>query len=347
MSTVMEPDLGTVCGRVFATEGWQDAWVAGGMESPSRVARLWAGGVPVMSQLVTHSPLWRGYEGDAGVPPVWEGPVAYLSSVYAVTSPLNQVPAGEAGSVVPGAVAGAVETAREWGAEALVVTNLEPGPALEALEALEAPDALVRLDATCRVRLTGGMDGYLGRLATAHRGRLRRYHRRGGEAGLTYHDRDVAAAGPVLSAFARLTRQSAERHGTPPLYSEAALRALLEVPGTRLLSADLDGRPAAGLLSFERDGCLVLWAAGIDYALLKTHFPYYFLIYEAVAAAAGRGCRWVDFGRGNLEFKQRLGFHAVDLWSPVYVLAPGRRARYAERLAEMHRGISDFLGRPG
>ncbi|UBU08938.1 GNAT family N-acetyltransferase [Nonomuraea gerenzanensis] len=345
MNTITEPamDLGTVCGRVFASESWQDAWLAGRMEPPGPPpghVRMRAGGVPVTLQLVTHSPLWRGYEGDAGLPPVWDGPVAYLSTVYAVANPLNQAPAPEAS----GTVAAALDTAGEWGAEALVVTNLEPGPALEALP---PADALVRLDATCRLRLTDGMDGYLERLATAHRGRLRRYHRRGAEAGLTYHDRDVTEAGQVLPAFARLTRQSAERHGTPPLYSEAALRALLEVPGSRVLSADLDGRPAAGLLSFERDGCLVLWAAGIDYALLKTHYPYYFLIYEAIAAAAARGCRWVDFGRGNLEFKQRLGFHAVDLWSPVYVLAPGRTAHYAGRLAEMHRRIADFLGRPG
>ncbi|MEV4799374.1 GNAT family N-acetyltransferase [Nonomuraea sp. NPDC049421] len=352
MTTIADP--GTDCGRIFATGRWQDAWLAGGMEATVAHVRLRAGDVPVTLQLVTDSPLWRGYEGDADLPPVWEGPVAYLSTVYAVANPLNQVPDAS------GTVARALEIAGEWGAEALVVTNLEPGPALESLP---RPDALVRLDATCRVRLAdgadgtggtggtngtggmGGMGGYLDGLATSHRGRLRRYHRRGARAGLTYHDRNLAEAGHVLAAFARLTRQSAERHGTPPLYSEAALRALLEVPGTRLLSADLDGRPAAGLLSFEWDGCLVLWAAGIDYALLKTHFPYYFLIYEAIAAAAERGCRWVDFGRGNLEFKQRLGFHPVDLWSPVYLLA--RRAAYAGRLAEMHRRISDFLGRPG
>ncbi|TYB60269.1 GNAT family N-acetyltransferase [Nonomuraea sp. PA05] len=342
MNTVTDP--GTVCGRVFATESWQDAWLAGQAEPAAAHVRLRAGGLPVTLQLVAHSPLWRGYEGDAGLPPVWDGPVAYLSTVYAVSSPLNQVPAPEAARVAAETVAEALETAQGWGAEALVVTNLEPGPALGELP---PPDALVRLDATCRLRLTDGMDAYLERLATAHRGRLRRYHRRGAQAGLTYHDRDVTEAGQVLPAFARLTRQPAERHGTPPLYSEPALRALLEVPGTRLLSADLDGRPAAGLLSFEHDGCLILWAAGIDYTLLKTHFPYYFLIYEAIGAAAARGCRWVDFGRGNLEFKQRLGFHPVDLWSPVYALAPGRRAHYADRLAEMHRRIGDFLGRPG
>jgi hypothetical protein len=335
---------GTACGRVFATESWQDAWLAGGVEPSPVHARLWAGGLPVTLQLVTSSPLWSGYEGDARVPAVWKGPVAYLSTVYAVSNPLNLVTGQDVRDAVPESVARALLLAREWDAKALVVTNLEPGPALEAVP---RPDAVVRLDATCRLPLPGSMDAYLGSLATSHRGRLRRYHRRGGEAGLTYHDRDLTQVADVLPAFTRLTRQSADRHGTPPLYSEAALRTLMTVPGARLLTAELDGRPAAGLLSFELDGCLLLWAAGIDYTLLKTHFPYYFLLYEAIAAAAGRGCRWVDFGRGNLEFKQRLGFRPIDLWSPVYLLGQDRRPGYADRLTEMHRRIGEFLGRPG
>ncbi|NUR90275.1 MAG: hypothetical protein HOY71_39880, partial [Nonomuraea sp.] len=90
MTTITDP--GTVCGRIFATESWQDAWLAGGMEEPGpgpAHVRLWPGGVPVTLRLVAYSPLWRGYEGDADLPPVWDGPVAYLSTVYAVANPLN------------------------------------------------------------------------------------------------------------------------------------------------------------------------------------------------------------------------------------------------------------------
>jgi Acetyltransferase (GNAT) domain len=331
---------GHECGRLFATPGWQRAWERFTVE-PAVAGRVVHDDGQVVSavRLLSDSPLWTGYEHDARLPPVWRGPVAYLSSVYAVSNPLNQLPPETRVRLIDTAA----EQALRWRAEALVVTNLEPGPGLDEVLARREPDALVRLDATCRLALPSTMDDYLAGLAKPIRTELRRRHRRATERGVVLRTLTGSAAIARLREYVPLTTESAQKHAIPALYDLSTLVALVDVPGMRLYTAERDDELLAGIIAFEHGSCLLLWSGGIRYSALREYSPYLFLLYELVAAATGRGLRWLDFGRGNLAFKGRYGFVPTDLWTAVYLPEGPDRQHLRDRLAVMHQAITDFL----
>jgi hypothetical protein len=340
-------------GRLFGTAAWAGAWERATVEVAAERCRVPVEpggpvepltGVPgaaiaVPLTKVRHSPLWTGYEQDAGVSAVWSAPVGYLSSVYAVSGALDRLSPPRA----VGVLRRAARQAQEWGCQALVVSNLEAGPVLDSVLAAEPPDALLRLDATCRLSLPESFDAYTAALNRDVRAELRRRWRRATERGVTCAEYTGAQATAALPGFLAVTTASAARHGTPPLYDLWTLQALLDLPGSRLYIAERKGELLAGLLGLEWDGCLTLWAGGIEYSALREFSPYVFLLHELVRRALGAGWRGIDFGRGNFAFKARHGFTPVDLLSPVYVVDGAVRPALTQRLAAMSAGLDAFL----
>jgi hypothetical protein len=341
------------CGAVFAGDAWQSAWTQTTIESvlnqedalswpppdPARGASRSPVAVPL--RLVADSPLWRGYELDAGIGPIWQRPTAHLSTLYAISNPLNQLPAADALTVITQAL----PHAAHWGAEALIVPNLERADLLAAVAAGLPPHGWVRLDATCRLRLPDTFEGYLQRLDKSVRTELRRGHRRASERGVTVHVRSADDAAERVAEYVALTTASATRHAIPPLYDTATLSTMLRTTGAQLLSAERQGEILAGIIAFRHEASLVLWSGGIQYAALKEFHPYTFLLHETICSSIGSGVRWIDFGRGNLKFKERRGFLPTDLWAAVYIIDPAERARRQRDLATMHCGIARFLER--
>ena len=80
----MPPVPGASARHVFDTGAWLRAWERADVER--RVSHRYLqhdGSVGVTPfYLVADSPMWNSYETDAGVAPVWPGPVAVTPSLY-------------------------------------------------------------------------------------------------------------------------------------------------------------------------------------------------------------------------------------------------------------------------
>jgi hypothetical protein len=289
--------------------------------------------------LVGSSPFWQGYERDARVDPIWTGPVVFLPSLYTISGSLNSVGA----QLAPLAVDLAIKQTIEWRAEALLVTNLEANVSMACADHRK-PNARVRLDATCRLEMPDSIDDYFASLKKGVRSDLRRRVRRAKERGVTFRELNGAAAMPFLPRFLELATASAVQHDMPVFYDLQSLQVLTYGPGARLFVAERDSHLLAGIYAFERNGCLVLWAGGIDYSALREFSPYVFLIHEIVLLANARGWKWVDFGRSNFDFKSKFGFIPVDLWSHAYLFGPSDQAsRLRKQLTAMHDRIARFM----
>ncbi|WP_414941765.1 GNAT family N-acetyltransferase [Amycolatopsis sp. cmx-11-51] len=344
--TAPQPEAATTrsCGAVFADPAWRDAWRHATVE-PALADRVLTGldnhddevtGVPLYR--LTGSALWRGYEDDAGMVDVLPGNVAFLSSVYAISNPLNRLTEPDAVRVLDEAF----EQATDWGCPLLLATNLEPGPVLDHLRSVRQSPAEIRLDATCRAVLPGSEDEFMATLGRSARSDIRRRHRRAIEQGVTFHRRWGRDAHGKLAEFLALSEQSATEHGNPPLYDLETLQAIVEVPGAVLLTAEHDDKILAGSIAFLHDDCLLVWAAGVDYSALRVYHPYVFLLRETIALAMHLGCRELDLGRGTFEFKTRHGFTPTVLTTLAYPLGD-TAADTLTPLHEMDRRITAFL----
>ena len=328
-------------GHVFDTTGWLRAWERADAERS--LARRYLchdvpGRAPVVTpfSLVEHSPMWNSYEVDAGVEPVWPGPVVMTPSLYSFYGP-GDAPIERARSIVDHGL----QQTRRWGAAALVIGNLEPDAARLWSE-LKPPTAALVLDKAYRADVSGGIDGHLAGLDGHVRREFRRAWRRCTERGLRLEVLGGAAMVPRLAEFAALAEDTSRRHG-PSLYTVPTFTALSAIPGATLLLAELDGEAVGAFLTFLHGESLYLWAGGYDYARRAQLGTYAFLFYESIRFAARSGCRYVEAGRGNFRYKERHGFTPIDLWSLVYV-TPGRGhdALHA-RLLDMDRGLAAHM----
>lgn len=337
------PPVGAVR-HVFDSGEWLRAWEQSDAERC--VARRYllpdataAGAAVAPFYLLERSPMWGSYEADAGVGPVWPGPVAMTPSLYAFYGPNEASPAHARTILDEG-----LEQARRWGATALVVGNLEPDAA-RAWSALAPPTVATVLDRAYRADVGDGVDGHLARLDGRVRREFRRQWRRACERGLRLEALPGAAMLPRLAAVDVLADDTSRRHG-PSLYTLGTFAALSDVPGATLLVADLDGEVAGAFLTFLHGDSLYLWACGYDFERRAELGTYSFLLYESIRFAAEQGRRFVEAGRGNFRFKERHGFTPTDLWSLVYVLPGAHADELRGRLLEMDRGLRAFMS-PG
>ena len=325
-----EPELG----GLFTSAEWLSAWERATVERVSARRYLHvdaAGSAPVTLpfSLIEASPLWRAYEQEAQVAPVWDRAVVFLPSLYAFYGPAS----GTAVRAVADALATIEAQARDWDAQAVVVANL-PGPLARVLSARRPPAARVRLDTSYRIELPDRPEAYFASLKRDHRADLRRRRRRAGERGVVFSEVRGAEARARVPEFLGLADASAGKHGTESIYDAATLRAMLDVPGARLLLAERGGEILAGFLAFVHGSCLTLWSGGIRYEALREFSPCVFLLYETIALAYERSWDVLDFGRGNGAFKARHGGRPIALWSLFYLPDAGDPA--IARLAALH-----------
>ncbi|HEY7075820.1 MAG TPA: GNAT family N-acetyltransferase [Solirubrobacteraceae bacterium] len=330
-----EPAHVRTSGNVFATAGWLGAWErapADDVLDSRYVTALAADGSEALAPVyhVADSSFWRGYEQDAGVPPVWGGPVAYLPSLHSFRGPFDRSSVAAAALTVDAARA----CVEDWEAQALVVANLAPDVA-GALAAARPPDVLIRLDTAFAAELPPTLDAYFAALKRDHRADLRRRRRRATERGVVFAELEGDAILERIEEFFALAVASEVKHGIEPTYDLATFRALVGVPGARLLVAERAGEMLAGFYAFPCGDCLTLWSGGILYSALREFSPYVFLLHEVLLLAYARGFRRLDFGRGNGGFKERHGCAPTDLWTLAYL---GRRGgpRLADRLRTLH-----------
>ncbi len=319
---------------IFDAEEWLDAWSRSTVEDFDVIEPA---GPPLYS--LKYSPFWRGYEFDLKLDPIWERPLLMIGSVYAVFGPAYLAP--DSGAVAA-AMDNALSRARETNASGVLVLNL-PADAAEQWSAVRRPDASVRLDVAYHQRPGSGPDPVMGDVTKHIRTEWRRRWRRATEKGVRLVEETDPAPSRIAEIVA-LANGSAVKHGWPALYDETTVRAVLGVPGARLIRADWDGRTVAGFVALENAHQLHLWAGGMDHTVVREVSPYLFLLHELLSAGVERGWERVEFGRGNDEFKLKHGFSGVELWSLWYATRPGDVEVYQPKLAKLHDGLAQFQG---
>jgi hypothetical protein len=331
-------------GRHFSTTvAWIRAWEKVRTERVLDHRHLALQGGPVAELvpffLVDHSPQWLSFEDDSGVHGVWSGPVAYSTSLYAEY--------GGAGGSCPQYVAHAVdhglEQARRWGAEALVIGNLTRDE-IRSWSAVRPGGIEVLLDRAYAAPLGGSVDAFLAGMRGKVRRELVRQWRRAGEAGVRLRVLAGPQMLPRLDEFTDLAGAASSKHGVN-IYGVEMFRNLVRVPGAVLLVAEHEDRMVGAFYCFLYQGRFAMSSGGLDYGRLRELNTYGFLVYESLRYAASHGADVVDPGRGNFAYKERHGFHGIDLWSLVFLT--GDRPGLAETLERMGRGVAEHMRRNG
>lgn len=325
-------DTGVEAPSVFETEAWAAAWARNTVEDADVVDNH----PPIY--LTRHSPFWAGYENDVGVEAIWTEPVVTVGTVYAFFGPARSADTPE---LVRSTLARAREHVARTGAAGVLVLNLPSGSARFWAET-EPPRLTVKLDAAYRRTPGEGDDPVVGSVSKRVRTDWRRRWRRATEMGLVLREETHPAPEHIDDVLA-LANGSAERHGWVPIYDHTTALALFEVPGCRLVRAELEGQTVAGFVAFEHDRCLYLWAGGTHPELAREVSPYLFLLYELLSTAADRGWTRIEFGRGNDQFKRRYGFTGVDLWSHWFPRDDAADRRYTDRLQRLHEGLGKIM----
>ncbi|MGW3228659.1 GNAT family N-acetyltransferase [Kitasatospora sp. NPDC001095] len=285
-------------------------------------------------------PYWSSQETDAGVAPVWLGPVLYSGS------PHGQY--GGAGAATDTsarlATLAGLHLADEYGAHAVVYSGLTADQADRLTTAgrhegaarvlnLATDVAHVRDLPTC-----AGLDHWWDDTPAGHRRDARRQWRRATEAGLTLDPLTGPRMLSHLEEFTALAVGTAERHGTA-LYGHDMFEHLAQVPGAVLLAARHQGRLVGGMYAFLHDRCLYLWASGIDYQHPLGRHAYTWLMTEAPRWAIEHGARRIDAGRANYLAKKRLGYRPTVLRTVIHL--PTEAATTADALTTLSRRLGE------
>jgi CelD/BcsL family acetyltransferase involved in cellulose biosynthesis len=204
--------------------------------------------------------------------------------------------------------------------------------------------------------LSDGYEGYLeGRRQASRRtvkttfAKQRKMEREVGALRFDFDVRDPAALGTLMrwkSAQYRRTLRH-DRFAKPwivQLVEDLLLTRTRECAGT-LSMLYVDDRPVAGHLGLCSQTVLACWFPAYDVAFAK-YSPGLFLHFQMAEAAAARGVRSLDLGKGQAEYKESLktGDLAIaEGWverpSPVAVI---RRIQRAPK----HRAMRFILDRP-
>lgn len=330
------PDVPVHAEHITLTPQWAGAWEKVRTERirAYRHLLLSAGGHSELASfyLVDHCPFWTENEQVVDMDPVWPGPVVYAPSPYAEY--------GGPGASLPEFIAQAVdrglETARAWGAVALVFSNVTPD-VLRRWAAIRQPHASVLFDVAYSGPVGGSVDAFVKTIPSSNmRSEFRRQWRRGQDAGLRIRVLHGTEMMPVLDDFAALTVDTSQSHGYN-MYGEDLFHAVATVPGAVMLAAEHSGHLAGGFLCLRYGNRMSAWTAGIDYARLKDLHTYGSLTYETIAYAAETGAEVIDMGRSNHTYKRRLGLSGEDLYACVYL--PTQDPALLGTLARLHRKL--------
>lgn len=331
---------GAFDGRYFCTTvAWTQAWEGVRTERVREFRHLALEGGPVPElvpyYLVDHSPVWRGYEETAGVPPIWSGPVVYSSTVYGVHGGAG----GSSAAYRARAVDMGLEQAERWGAEALVFSNLD-GDEVDAWSAVRPSGSAVLLDRAYEARVGGSESAFLRRMRPKVRRELVRQWRRAMDSGVRLRALTGTQMPPHLDEFTRLAIDSSEKH-TDNIYGPEMFRNLTSVPGAVLLAAEHQGRMVGAFYCFLYRRQFSLVIAGLDYEKLRELNTYAFLMYESLRYAVANDAEIINAGRCNYAYKERHGFQGTDVWALVYLT--GSRPEIADALERMNKGMHEYI----
>jgi len=329
--------------HVMNTLEWSRAWESVRTERVTAVRYLTveADGLRdvVPFYLVEHSPIWACYELDAEVDPVWPGPVVYAPGLYCEYGGRGGALASHTAATVDRAIA----LAREWGAAAVVFTNLTPD-LTASWRAVRPPSVDMLFDRAYELPVSGTLAATLAAIPRKTAGELRRRRRRAADRGLTARVLTGEEMIAHLPRFTELAVEAALKHG-PNLYGMDILEPLAQLDSSLLLLAEEGDSIAGGFYSFLYGERLYLWTAGLDYRRMRSHHTYAFLVHESMRYAVERGARVLDAGRGNFTFKERHGFRGADLHTFVYLTDDDRALRSAlmSALRQMDKGLRAFM----
>ncbi|WP_189277804.1 GNAT family N-acetyltransferase, partial [Kitasatospora griseola] len=276
--------------------------------------------VPFFLTTADGSPYWTSQETDADVPPVWPGRVLYAGSPHAEYSGAGTATAAMATATTRAGL----DLAARLGASALVHPGLDQDQADRLTAAARAAGVGQVLDLATDVAWTRTvgptLDQWWQGMPSRQRRDIRRRWRRGTEAGLVL-DPLTTSRGilDLVPAFAPLAAGTADRHGTR-LYGSDMFEQLLAVPGTVLLAARHDDRLVGGIYGWLYDGCLYLWASGLDYDHPLAPLAYTWLMCESARWAIDQGAILIDAGRANHLAKLRLGHRPRILRTVVHLI---------------------------
>ncbi|HXM58746.1 MAG TPA: GNAT family N-acetyltransferase [Candidatus Dormibacteraeota bacterium] len=218
-----------------------------------------------------------------------------------------------------------VELAREWGADGVAVVNVDAAarPELDsALRALGFRGAVV--ETRYRRALVGlTTDAYVDGLPRSPRRTLRRYQRRGEDAGVRVELLEPPLSG--LDEFLDLCAISAAKHGNAAYYPRAAVETVVRglEPHVRLVRLrDGDGSTIAGSICLHDPPRFHSWAGGARYELGRAFSPNYLLFLAEIETALRLGCAVFEAGRRSDEFKRRYGMEPVPLTAYLRIAAP-------------------------
>jgi len=303
--------------HVTTSPAWAAAWARVRTEviRSTRILHLRDGhrSDAVWCYLVEKSPYWTRHEREAGVGPVWPGPVLYAGcSCYALYGGAG----GASDSMVAAAVDHGLDLARRWQACALVFPNLPPA-LFHRWHTVRPPSEAVLLD----YAYSGGVDDFLAAIPAGVRSELGRQRRRASDAGLRVRAVSGSHLRWVVDDFTRLATATAERHGYNFLGRDI-IEATRTVPGAVLLAAEHEGELVGGILCFRYGTHLYSWLTGVDYRRLRTLNTYAALLGARVEYAEETGATVLHAGRGNHADHRRLGLTGVPLQACVYLTRP-------------------------
>ncbi|MFJ4679002.1 GNAT family N-acetyltransferase [Kitasatospora sp. NPDC088783] len=290
------------------------------------------------------SPYWASQEADAGMEPIWPGPVLYAGSPHAQYNGAGTTGAAMAAATVHAGTA----LAKELDACAVVHPGLRPHQATALTRA--ANGQLVHtLDLATDVAHTRHLgrtfDDWWAGMPNSTRREARRIWRRGTEEGLILEAATGQAIHPLATQFAALANTTADRHGTR-LYGADHFHVLADVPGAVLLQARQNDELVGGLYGWLYRGTLSLWASGIDYRHPCARRTYTWLLSEAARWAITSGADRIDAGRANYRAKAGFGFHP-DVLRTVAHLAddmPQLQAQLVELSHRLGEQAKPYLG---
>lgn len=299
-----------------------------------------AAGLP--AYLVVSSPFWGGYAIESGFSdPAFTLPMMVTPCWYAFHSVLPTVLATE--RALPPLLDALEGEARACDAPVLAFPTVPQGhPLLGALTGRGFGAACIdagHARPPAAARAEDELAAWLDSLKSDVRRDLLRRVRRSQEAGARFF-LDFEPA--LIDPFVALTDATCVKHGIRPLYTAALLRSLARHAGESLVFPRLEaeGRLLGGFLGFRHGDALYLWCGGIDPASLSRFSTYVAILYHTFAWALAAGCRTIDMGRGNHEFKMKHGLRPLRLHLCLKALDDGRAGGLAGFLRRLEDGLA-------
>ncbi|WP_327178460.1 GNAT family N-acetyltransferase [Streptomyces sp. NBC_01335] len=333
---------------LYDSEPWLRGWERVTVERRARTAYVHTDpdapgaraddGVAVLPLYALHeSPFWDGYERQVDLVGRFGDPVVFAGSPYSMYTRRGHVPA----ALIEGAHTTAMEWIAEGVGELLVVPNLTEEGVEDWLRVAGEPVGRLLLERTYATDLADDLDTQLHRTTNKIRRDVARRLRRADERGLTVRVVEGEEARALVPAVYPLTVDTSDKNDWPPLFDEASLTALLEIPGAFLLVAEVDGRLVGAFFAFRRGTEVTFMCGGVSYATLHDLSTYVALMYRGTEWAYANGVRRLEWGRDNYRFKERHALTGTDLYALVY--APGPRPDLVPELRRMHAELSAYI----